>query len=220
MEVITAYEKYYSPEEQINHTEDYNEMDYKRFQKGERKQPDYIVFFQNSRKQGMTYKEKELFKKSQKASKDFGGLPIVVIDIEKCSESEKKKVDELYKKFERTEKTEILYEIFQKVRNNRVTTTNKVDPMSGTLPEFCPNVDLKLIKSRLEELNKKQKENVIESDIAENLVGISELEGNYEMITTSERKDGVQTIKLLYEKVKQLKNQKENIVQDDIEIDD
>lgn len=41
-------DRYYSPENQINKTEDYNEMDFYRIQNGERKQPDYIIVFREN----------------------------------------------------------------------------------------------------------------------------------------------------------------------------
>ena len=38
-------EEYYSPDNQINNTKGYNEMDLYRVQTGKRKQPDYIIVF-------------------------------------------------------------------------------------------------------------------------------------------------------------------------------
>lgn len=41
-------EEYFVPDEQINHTCRYNEMDFKRIQGGEKKQPSYIVVFKQN----------------------------------------------------------------------------------------------------------------------------------------------------------------------------
>jgi len=49
--VTRAYyegEKYYSPENQINNKQRYNEMDFRRVQDGEKKQPDYILLFREN----------------------------------------------------------------------------------------------------------------------------------------------------------------------------
>lgn len=59
-------------------------MDFRRIQEGKKKQPDYIVVF---RKHGKIPN----IDKAEKASKDFEGLPIVVIDVDECLASERKK---------------------------------------------------------------------------------------------------------------------------------
>ena len=49
--LLRAYyegEKYYSPENQINNKQRYNEMDFRRVQDGEKKQPDYILLFREN----------------------------------------------------------------------------------------------------------------------------------------------------------------------------
>ena len=43
-------QKYYSPDEQINHTQKYNEVNFKRIQGEDKKQPDYILVFKESGK--------------------------------------------------------------------------------------------------------------------------------------------------------------------------
>ena len=79
-------DRYYSPENQINKTTGHNEMDYRRIQGGEKKQPDYIVAF---KKGG----EIENIDKIAKAAQDWEGkLPVVIIDVDRCLESERAKI--------------------------------------------------------------------------------------------------------------------------------
>ena len=162
-------ERYYSPDTQINETETYNEMDFKRIQDGKKKQPDYIVVFQKDGKI-------DNLEKAQKASKDFGGLPIVVIDVNKCLESEQEKVNDLITKYEESESPEIARQLYQKVRNNRVTDKN-----------FCSDLSLESIKEI--------------ADLAEEsskLVSEEDLSTIYQEIDAPERQEENKLIKNIY----------------------
>ena len=110
-------ERFYAPDDLINNTKRHNELCYRRIQKGEKKQPDYIIVF---RREG-TIKYME---KAKKASEDFGNLPIVIIDIDKCLENEKIQVEQMYKEYERTHDNALLKQIQQKIKNNRETDPN------------------------------------------------------------------------------------------------
>ena len=86
-------EKYLSPDQQINETKKYNELDFRRIQDGKRKQPDYIVVF---RKNGKIFN----INKAKNASKQFGkatgkNLPIVIVDINKCWKTERRLTDDM-----------------------------------------------------------------------------------------------------------------------------
>lgn len=112
-------EKYNTPNTQINQTETYNEMDFFRKQNGEKTKPDYIVAF---RKNGKIQSYEEIIQ----AYNDWNGeLPIVVVDIDKCLESEKNKIDEMLAKYNETQDTDVadtIYEnILQRIRNNMKT---------------------------------------------------------------------------------------------------
>ena len=107
-------EKYLAPDSQIQQTQRYNEMDFKRIQSGNKKQPDYIVVF---KKDG---KIKNM-RKAKKASYDFENLPIVVIDVDECLRTEKEKIKKLYEEYKKTGSEEIKLELSEKIRNNRVT---------------------------------------------------------------------------------------------------
>lgn len=79
-------ERYYTPDTQINKTTHYNEMDFRRIQGGEKKQPDYIVAFKQNGKID------NIDKILQGVNDWEGKLPIVIVDIDKCLESERGKL--------------------------------------------------------------------------------------------------------------------------------
>ena len=158
-------EKYYSPNKQINKTYTYNEMDFKRIQNGERKQPDYIVVFKRNGKM-------ENLEESQKASKEFNGLPIVVIDVDKCLEAEKQKVFELEKKYQETKNPEIAQEIYQKIKNNSVIDSN-----------FCEEIDF---------------EQLYEETQLQEKVHDDDLEAIYSEIDAKDRKEETEKLHHIY----------------------
>lgn len=127
-------EKYYSPDNQINNTQGYNEMDYYRIQNGQRKQPDYIVVFRRNGKI-------ENLDLAEKASKDWGEMPIVVIDVNKCLESEKMKTEELLKIYKKEKNPEIARELYYKIINNRKTVECQYKYCGEKLPDFFPEID-------------------------------------------------------------------------------
>ncbi|MBR3134467.1 MAG: hypothetical protein IKG56_03305 [Clostridia bacterium] len=123
------HERYFTPDEQIARTESYNEMDLRRIQGGEKLQPSYIVVF---RKGGVIANMDEALK----AQKQWGGLPIVIVDVDACLEEERRKVDEMLEQYDEHPSEELAKQIVQKVRNNRVTSN-----------EFCKD-----IRERIDEL--------------------------------------------------------------------
>lgn len=70
-------EDFHSPANMLKNTTLKNELNYRRIQDGKKKQPSYIVVFKRNNK----YLNME---NAQKASQDWGGLPIVVIDEDEC----------------------------------------------------------------------------------------------------------------------------------------
>lgn len=102
----------------------YNELDFSRQQNGEKKQPDYILVF---KKDGQILNLDE----AKKAQLDWDGkLPIVVVDVDRCLETEKAKVEKLKRQYEETPTEQLAKQIRQKVRNNRVTYS-----------KFCPEIE-------------------------------------------------------------------------------
>jgi len=180
-------EKYYTPEEQINNTEKHNEMDFRRIQGGEKKQPDYILVF---RKDG----EVPNMEEAQNASKQWGGMPIVIVDIDKCLEAERQKVDEMMQKYSENPNQELAKQIKQKVRNNRVTSF-----------DFCTDIEDRI--NDLEENNsdKEKLEDTNDKITDEPKMEISEkdLEENYGRVSANERKTEISRIRSVYKRIKE-----------------
>ena len=110
-----------TPNEQINNTtainiknQSYNEMDFRRSQGGKIKQPDYILVFRENGQVPNMFEAK-------RASKQWGDMPIVVVDKDKCLESEKEKVEKMIKQYEREPSEALNKEIKQKIKNNTIT---------------------------------------------------------------------------------------------------
>ena len=122
-------EKYYTPDEQINHTEYYNEMNFRRVQDGQKMQPDYIVVFKENG-------EMLNFEEAQKASEQWGNMPIVVVDKDACLEAEKQKVNNMLAEYENNPTPELAKQINQKVRNNRVTNEDFAVDLEEKLPKI------------------------------------------------------------------------------------
>lgn len=189
-------EKYYSPENQINNTTKYNEMDFYRFQKGERKQPDYIVVF---REDGKIPNMEE----AKKAQNQWGKLPIVIIDKDKCLEGERQKVEEMITRYEAGEKS-LAGEIYQKIRNNRVTKNT-----------FCEDIDIEKLKKQeefeiqKENLEKQDEENLeIQNKNDELEINEEDLKENYKLITPKERREEISKIRRINTRVQQIVNEK------------
>lgn len=164
-------------------------MDFYRFQDGERKQPDYIIAFRNNG-------EIMNLEQSQKASREWGEMPIVVIDVDECLKSEKEKADKMYESYKSGDiTTEDLRKLCYKIRNNRVTTRNWGKEV------FYAEVDLEQMMLELQERENKEK--------SKNEQGIDEeqLAENYEMVDATERKQGVDAITQIYKQIKEIKQQ-------------
>jgi glycosyltransferase involved in cell wall biosynthesis len=177
------YVVYYTPDKQINKTplmktenipNTYNEMDWRRFQNGEKKQPDYIVAFKW--KNVIPNKEEII-----KAYQDWEGqIPIVLVDIDKCLETEKAKVIEMLKKYEESKNVELAREIIQKVKNNRVFNTEIMGIWMEN-KDFCSE-----FKEQLKQLEK-------DVEIQERYQ--EELRQNYDGVSAEERKNAVSEFK-------------------------
>ena len=175
-------EKYYTPDNQINNTTKYNEMDFRRIQGGEKKQPDYIIVF---RKNGIIPN----MHKAQTASKQWENMPIVIVDVDECLKSEKEKVNEMLKEYKENPTSELENKIKQKLRNNRVTNKS-----------FCNGIDEKLNEIENveyeQEIKKEEKPKIKVTEEA--------LEENYEKVTPNERKSEMSKIKNLYIRMKEI----------------
>lgn len=164
-------ERYYSPEEQINHTMKYNEMDFRRIQGGTKKQPDYILVFRRNGKI-------DNMEEAQRASKQWYGMPIVIVDIDKCLESEKKQIDIMIEEYKKSPNSQLAHQIKQKIRNNRVTDSN-----------FCEDLQIEFTPS-----DEKMK----------NVVSEKELEENYTQVSAEDRKKEMEKIRGIYSMMKKI----------------
>ena len=159
-------EEYLVPDEQINHTYRYNEMCFRRIQGVEKKQPSYIVVFKQNGIIGN-------LENAEKASKDWGGLPIVVIDRDECLESERNKVKQMQAEYREFPSPELARAIYYKIRNNRVTARN-----------FCWET------------------NISRYEINEQAVSKRELAENSNEVSGEDRRDCMAKIRTAIEKVK------------------
>ena len=127
-------EEYLSPDNFINKTTDnrqykYNEMDFRRISNGIKKQPDYILIFKRDG-------EISGLDEAKKASSDWNGLPIVVIDVDLCLKSEKDKLNNLLEEYYANPNNELYEMIKTKIMNNRITDAS-----------FASEIDLKELKN-------------------------------------------------------------------------
>ena len=175
-------ERYLAPNNQIANTIRYNEMDFRRIQKGKKKQPDYIVVF---RKDGKIPN----IDKAKKASKDFEGLPIVVIDVDECLASERKKVEEMFEEYKKTSDPQVGIKLLEKLRNNRVTDY-----------DFCRDIDMdKTLQSLKDQKSRKEAD-----------VSMEDLEEIYGEVSGKERQEETGKIKMVYERIRMIKGRKDN----------
>ena len=182
-------EKCYAPNRMIDNTKDLNEIDYYRIQNGEKKQPDYIVVFKANGE--IT---PELWENAKQAQRDFGGkLPIVIVDVDKCLESEKNKVNKMISNYKESPTQELFDQIKQKIRNNNVTCSKKFGYENG----FCEDIDLKALE---EMLMQNDKNNVTE----DRLVTPRDLQECYKDTTPEERESKAMEINQLIMKLKNL----------------
>lgn len=127
-------ELYYGPENQINNTDSrhcYNEIVYKRFQEGERKQPDYIVVF---KRDGMICNIEKAKKAAEQWAKDGVPMPIVVVDEDECIENNKREIGQM---LESCQSLDDLQKIKKRVANNmKWTMNNEFEELSKKVEEL------------------------------------------------------------------------------------
>lgn len=85
----------------------YNEMIYSRIQNNQRKQPDFIVVFRRNGKI-------ENIEESKKAAKDFGNIPIVVIDPKECAKSEFEKLSKIIDEYLASDRNKLKFEMIKR----------------------------------------------------------------------------------------------------------
>lgn len=180
-------EKYLTPDNQINRTDSkcrYNEMDYSRIQDGKKKQPDYIIIF---KKNGVM----ENLENSKKASKDFNGLPIVVIDVDECLKVEKERAEAIKKEYEEKGTPELARKLYYKIRNNRITNYR-----------FFPEIDLLELRKEAKINEEGQEEALEELQDGEKKISKEDLKPFFEEVNAQDRQEESGKIKRIYEQIK------------------
>lgn len=114
--------RFYSPNHQINAVYDesgygFNEMVYSRMQNGKKKQPDYTIAFMKNGNIPNIDTIKQVVEQFKEQGID---LPIVIIDEDRCIQSEKMTLDSMIQDFEENPNQESYDKIQQRVKNNCV----------------------------------------------------------------------------------------------------
>ena len=180
-------EKYYTPDKQINETVYHNEMDFGRYQNGERKQPDYIMIFREGGKI-------EHLDDIAQAYNDWGGeLPIVVIDVDKCLASERQKVEDMLSRYHDNPEEELGKQIKQKIKNNRERLTTK---------DFCEDLQTEIDAIEISETISKNEEMEDQEELAK--IDLKECEENYDLVTATDRKEAISDLKKLRMQIQEI----------------
>ena len=179
------YVNFCTPESMINKNSEYpgnyNEMLFKKEQNGKRIQPSYVVVF----KENGTIKNIEMAKNA--ASSFNPKLPIIVVDKEKCAESEKNKIENMLSEYEKTQDIELAKKINQKVKNN-------------TIGNSCFNLD--------KETREKVKTIIEESDISkeDSVITESEYKECYENVNIQDKQKAFSKITQIYRALQEIRD--------------
>ena len=179
-------DRYLAPDNQIRNTRGYNEMDFRRVQGGVKKQPDYIVVF---RKNGEILN----MDKAQKASRDFGGLTIEVIDEDDCLKSDMAKAEELFEEYKKTGDPQVKAKLEEKLRNNRVTDS-----------EFCRDTDMDEVLETSDAKGKTGQEETKQE------VSMEDLDEIYGEVSGKERQEETGKIRAIYESIRSIKEREDD----------
>ena len=212
------HERYFTPDEQIDRTDSFNEMDFRRIQGGEKLQPSYIVVF---REGGVIANMDEALK----AQKQWGGLPIVIVDVDACLEEERRKVDEMLEQYDEHPSEELAKQIVQKVRNNRVTRNRFCSDIDGKIDELREVAKSADEKDKPDEKHEKHEEEthsteeehtsseeqiaVKDASSEETRVTMEDWQKNYEGVkSVSEKNDEGNKIRAVYKRIQEVVRRK------------
>lgn len=184
-------EKYYSKNELINETNKYNEVDYRRIQGGEKKQPSYIIAFKSNGKIENTDEIKQAYEDWNEE------LPVVIVDIDKCLEKEAKEVAIMELKLQESndedEMKRLSQEIEQKCHNNQVT-------INQNIPEG-ESFSQKVEKIKEELMN--DKESSIETEKNKQKIDVKEFRKIYNNVDKNERTEAMKQINNIFRQTKE-----------------
>ena len=208
--------EFLSENTQINESENYNEMVFSRYnQDGTRKQPDYVVFIKNTKAIGLEANiQKEIWENSKKAASEFG-IPIVIVDREKCIESEKSKISEMIGEYAKNPNEDLMQSIMQKFSNNR----------NGMHEDFSDSTWEKLWRDKgFEEIPELlSREQIIKNNIqkqknnSRKTITMQEIEENYEEISQEEKEQGMTELRKRAKMIMQEKQKNEEVEKDNEE---
>lgn len=180
---LLMLEPIYTPDELINHSNGHNEIDIRRIQEGQRRQPDYLVVYKRNGKI-------PLMEKAKIVSENWGGLPIVIVDVDACLESERAKIDAMLLEYEQHPSKALGKQILQKVRNNQQ------DEQTGQ--NFCSDIKDRLSEIKQEVLREEREEK------KEGKVTEKQLEENYEGVSAQDRSEEAGKMRRTYTKIQEL----------------
>lgn len=174
-------EKYYSPDTHINNTEGYNEVDFRRIQGGEKKQPDYIVAFQRDGKIPNNDIIVRAFREWE------GKLPIVIIDVTRCLKVEKEKIHMMLDEYDRTMDLETGIQLVRKFKNNNYTDRNFCDELRDEIEVIDDELD---IISGIDDVKKNVRK--------------GHLQENYSRASATERKEMMSVMAIISRKIEEI----------------
>lgn len=184
--------RFFPPQIMKDNTSEYNEMLFSRVQEGERKQPSYIVLFKKENKI-----DKNIANNALQAVADFKKmgyeLPIVVVDVDRCIESEKNKINSMIDSAIENSDMELLGKADQKIHNNVVANRNSFSESRSRFSEAWSVINSKLI-----EIKEKVQ------------VGIETYKNAYQKTNVEERKNEVSNIAQIYSRMFKSSQEKGN----------
>lgn len=127
----------------------YNEINYVRFSNSKRQQPDYLVGY---RINGVIENENELLK----AQKSFNGIPIVVVDVNKCIDKTKREVLEMINEYNKTKSKKLRKKIVNEIQRNRLVCVQL------GLDVFLPDINIDMLEETNDNEIKNDKEKKLE----------------------------------------------------------
>ncbi len=174
------YNKYMTPRELIDYTRDLNNrlvIDKYAIRPNYNNsnlptiEPDFIII-DETRLDDKTYLEKVSRASSEfKTKRNKEGLPIIAIDINKIANSEMKKIDNIFKKYQRNHDMSLLPSIITKINNNYTALRNYNKEVAAM---FNPVVLIETVKKRIEVSN-----SISEIEYIENLFVSEEAKYKY-----------------------------------------
>lgn len=175
--------KFFPPQIMKDNTSEYNEMLFSRVQDGKRKQPSYIVLFKKENKI-----DKNIANNALQAVDDFKKmgyeLPIVVVDVDRCIESEKNKINSMIDSAIENSDFALLDKADQKIHNNSVANRNSFKDSRSRFSEAWS-----VINDKLKEIKEKVQ------------VGIETYKNAYQKTNVEERKNEVSNIAKIYSRM-------------------